>query len=289
MTDAPEADTLSKRTPKGPRRPRDPDAPAHYRLSSDTWEMILKEYREGATAPFLARKWRVSEHALRRRITRHKATKREWGDAQAIGQAVAREAELDEARRNSPEAVAARLFDGIEGIEVALSGDPAALATLATLASGRAMTGRLWSEARALAGLAESYARLGERAAGARGGGGSIATIDLGLLLEIIVDPDGAVTKRFERKDEGANDPDAALKAHYWDYQAARHRAVGNNTRELMMRAVYAEKRLKALGHEARVNVTDVEIEAWVRDWLSAPPSEANLARRTKIGEWPWR
>ena len=55
------------------------------------------------------------------------------------------------------------------------------------------------------------------------------------------------------------------------------------------MRAVYAEKRLKALGHEARVNVTDVEIEAWVRDWLSAPPSEANLARRTKIGEWPWR
>ena len=289
MTDAPEADTFPHRTPKGPRKSHDPDAPAHYRLSSDTWEMILKEYREGATAPFLARKWRVSEHALRRRITRHKATKREWGDAQAIGQAVAREAELDEARRNSPEAVAARLFDGIEGIEVALSGDLEALAKLAAVTSGRAMTGRLWSEARALAGLAESYARLGERAAGGRGGGGSIATIDLGLLLEIIVDPDGAVTKRFERKDEGANDPDAALKAHYWDYQAARHRAVGNNTRELMMRAVYAEKRLGELGHPARVNVTDVEIEAWVRDWLSAPPSEANLDRRTKLGEWPWR
>ena len=156
MTDAPEADTFPYRTPKGPRKARDPDAPAHYRLSSDTWEMILKEYREGATAPFLARKWRVSEHALRRRITRHKATKREWGDAQAIGQAVAREAELDEARRNSPEAVAARLFDGIEGIEVALSGDLEALARLATVTSGRAMTGRLWSEAKALAGLAES-------------------------------------------------------------------------------------------------------------------------------------
>ena len=199
-----------------------------------------------------------------------------------------REAPQD-ARRKRSEAAAAGLFDGVEGIEVALSGDLEALAKLATVTSGRAMTGRLWSEARALAGLAETYARLGERAAGARGGGGTIATIDLGLLLEIIVDPDGAVTQRFARKDEGANDPDAALKAHYWDYQAARHRAVGNNTRELMMRAVYAEKRLGELGHEARVNVTDVEIEAWVRDWLSAPPSEANLARRTKIGEWPWR
>ena len=31
---------------------------------------------------------------------------------------------------------------------------------IATLASGRAMTGRLWAEARALAGLAESYGRL---------------------------------------------------------------------------------------------------------------------------------
>ncbi len=194
-----------------------------------------------------------------------------------------------EARRNSPEAVAARLFDGIEGIEIALGGDLEALAKLATVTSGRAMTGRLWSEARALAGLAESYSRLGERAAGARGGGGSIATIDLGLLLEIIVDPDGAVTQRFARKGDGANDPDAALKAHYWTFQAARHRAVSNNIRELMLRAVYAEKRLGELGHPARVNVTDVEIEAWVRDWLSAPPSEANLDRRTKIGEWPWR
>ena len=42
--------------------------------------------------------------------------------------------------------------------------DPAALARAATLASGRAMKARRWSEAKALAGLAESYARLGERA-----------------------------------------------------------------------------------------------------------------------------
>lgn len=163
MTDAPIASTFPHRTPKGPRKPRDPDAPAHYRLSTETWEIILKEYREGATAPFLALKWRVSIHAVRKRITQHKSTKRDWGDAQAIGQAVAREAELEEARRNSPEAVAARLFDGIGPLDDDEAGDPAALMRVATRASGRAMTGRLWSEARALAGLAESYARLAER------------------------------------------------------------------------------------------------------------------------------
>ena len=134
------------------------DRPAHYRLSTATWELIVTEYREGATAPFLARKWRVSVHAIRRRVTRHGATKRDWGDAQAIRQALAREAELEEARRNAPEAVAARLFAGLT--LDADEGDPAALARMAILASGRAMRGRLWAEAKALAGLAESYARL---------------------------------------------------------------------------------------------------------------------------------
>ncbi|MBU1323828.1 MAG: hypothetical protein KJ676_01145 [Alphaproteobacteria bacterium] len=148
------------------------DRPAHYRLGGETWALILKDYREGATAPFLARKWRVSEHAIRKRVTQHNATKRAWGDAQAIGQALAREAELEEARRNSPEAAAARLFDGLETGEEE-TGDPAGLARQATLASGRAMRGRLWTEARALAALAESYARLAQgRGAGGGGSGG---------------------------------------------------------------------------------------------------------------------
>jgi hypothetical protein len=142
-------------TPNPVPAPPAADRPAHYRLSTETWELIVKEYREGATAPFLSRKWRVSEHAIRKRVTQHGATKRDWGDAQAIGQALAREAELEEARRKAPEAVAARLFAG-----VALDEDPATLAQVATLASGRAMKGRLWAEAKALAGLAEAYARL---------------------------------------------------------------------------------------------------------------------------------
>lgn len=175
------------------------DRPAHYRLGRETWELILKDYREGATAPFLARKWRVSEHAIRKRITQHNATKREWGDAQAIGQALAREAELEEARRNSPEAVAARLFDGLATGD-AEAGDPAGLARQATLASGRAMRGRLWTEARALAALAESYARLAQgRGAAAPGETYTLEDVARAALDEtyasklLAIDPDDPV------------------------------------------------------------------------------------------------
>lgn len=143
--------------------PPDETRRAHYRLSTETWALILAEYVGGATAPELVLKWRVSIHGLRRRITRHKATKRDHGDAQAIAQAASREAARLRARAESPEARAARLFDEPEPDEDE-AGDALALARLATLASGRAMKGRLWAEARALAGLAESYARLADRA-----------------------------------------------------------------------------------------------------------------------------
>jgi hypothetical protein len=152
--------------------PEPSDRPAHYRLSTETWEVILKEYREGATVPELALKWRVSQHALRRRITRHKATKRDWGDSQAITQAAMRADALANARAADPEARAARLFDGIEGVDED-DGDAASLARLAILASGRAMKGRLWIEAKALAGLAESYVRLGDRVTGHWANGGA--------------------------------------------------------------------------------------------------------------------
>ncbi|MDO1557972.1 hypothetical protein Q0812_00845 [Brevundimonas sp. 2R-24] len=136
--------------------------PAHYHLSRATWKMILDEYKAGATAPFLAAKWRVSVQAIRARITRHKATKRDWGDAQALAQAQARDEALRVKAERSPKARAARLFEGLVD-EAAGPGDeatPAALMRQAVIASGRAMHGRLWNEARVLSGLAEAYGRL---------------------------------------------------------------------------------------------------------------------------------
>ena len=204
------------------------DGPAHYRLSTETWALILKEYREGATAPFLASKWRVSVDALRQRAKRAKSTKRDWGDAQVIAQAEAREAELEEARRNSPEAVAARLFSGLpmpaedatleNGAE-----DPATLARMATLASGRAMRGRLWAEARALGALAETYQRLAVREEGA-GKAITPETAPLALIAGILALDGATLSERFRMDpDAGEAQPDHALKRAYWQNHRERH------------------------------------------------------------------
>lgn len=188
------------------------DRPAHYRLKAGTWEVILKEYVEGATAPELAAKWRVSEHALRKRITEHGATKRDQGDAQAITQAAMREEALAEARANDPEARASRLFDGVE-LEAAES-DPGVLGKAAVLASGRAMAGRLWAEAKALVGLAESYGRLAKTAGGAAV---TLETIDLPLLYEILFERQSDAHSRFALWDDGPGTEHYALRRKYWD------------------------------------------------------------------------
>lgn len=138
--------------------------PAHYRLSRETWAIILKEYREGATAKELVAKWRVSMHGLRKKITVRKSTKRDHGDAQAIAFAEAYEAAQAAAE---PEALAERLFEDDPDEDQTVA-SPAALALQATLASGRAMRGRLWTEAKALTGLAESYRRLSKAEAAAK-------------------------------------------------------------------------------------------------------------------------
>ena len=236
------------------------DGPAHYRLSTETWALILKEYREGATAPFLASKWRVSVDALRQRAKRAKSTKRDWGDAQVIAQAEAREAELEEARRNSPEAVAARLFSGLpmpaedatleNGAE-----DPATLARMATLASGRAMRGRLWAEARALGALAETYQRLAAREAEeAAGGGGTNGgsrgaaltpeTAPLGLIHAILTMDAETKSERFRMDpDAGEGQPDHAIKKAYWrDWKAQ-----GDWLRAMHFRREALERRVAAL------------------------------------------
>lgn len=236
------------------------DRPAHYRLSTETWMLILKEYREGATAPFLASKWRVSVHAVRRRITMHGATKREWGDGQAIAMATAREAELEEARRNSPEAVAARLFSGLpmpaeDGTLEDGAEDPATLARMAMLASGRAMRGRLWAEARALGALAETYQRLAAReaedsGAGALGSGGGRGaaltpeTAPLGLIHAILTMGAEARSERFRMDpDAGEAQPDYAIKRAYWrDWKEK-----GDWLRGVMFRRQALEARVEAL------------------------------------------
>ena len=257
MTDDPAAKTFPHRVPKGPRKPRDPDAPAHYRLSTETWLIILAEYREGATVPELALKWRVSEHALRKRITEHGATKRDWGDEQALAQAGERAAAIEAARNDGAGARAARLFDDMEG-EPDAAGDPAALARVAALASGRAMRGRLWVEAKALTALAESYQRMAgqEQAREA----GRLETLPLVSVFDVCLAGDERLEARFHISERpGAKEPDLALKQVWW--QVRRMRQKVEATREGTVRDQTAHiRRLEALMRGA--GLTPPELKA---------------------------
>lgn len=140
---------------------RAPIKPGNYTLGPETWTEIVEAYRDGATARELAVKWKVAPGSVYYHACKDGWSKKKNGDDRA--RAHARALEADETRRAeaAPDNAAARLFDGIELDEV--EGDPGALAKAAILASGRAMKGRLWAEAKALAGLAEAYARLSER------------------------------------------------------------------------------------------------------------------------------
>lgn len=144
------------------------EAPAtHYRLSGETWAIIAEEYRNGATAKDVGAKWKVAPSSVYRHACQDGWTKKSMGDARARAHARMVEAEEEASRALMP--VGSRALKGLFAPPKADhpdAGDPAALAKLATLASGRAMTGRLWAEARALAGLAESYGRLGQRVQG---------------------------------------------------------------------------------------------------------------------------
>lgn len=218
MTEAASApNTFPYRKPKGPRTPPPADKPAHYRLSTGTWMEILKEYVAGATAVELSSKWRVSLHAIRKRITQHKATKQAWGDTAVRAQAEARAAEIERARANTPEAKAARLFDDLKPEEERLA-DPELLGRLATLASGRAMGDLLLAEAKALAGLAEAYSRLAARR------DASMATLDdvpLDLLARIAEGPQDDWIGRMSlvgRED----DPENPTRNWFWRRKADR-------------------------------------------------------------------
>ncbi len=208
------------------------DRKAHYRLSNATWEIILEAYKQGATARELSEQWRVSEHAIRKRINVHRATKREWGDTEAIRQAEERleqqevrarakaEAEAEAAEAASPGARAAVLFSA--DVEPDEPTGPGELAYQATVASGRAMRSGLWNEAKALAGLAESYTRLQERK---RESELTPENAPLGLIVDLVFGSESRWFPRMSLIGARDNDPDTAIKQKFWQRHEARGKA----------------------------------------------------------------
>ncbi len=193
--------------------------PAHYRLSRATWEIILEAYRNGATVPELSERWRVSQHALRKRITVHGATKRDWGDARAREQAEAR-ARM-QAERAAAEAVRAEALFAPSEEEADETAE--VLAETAMRASARAMRGRMWDEARALAQLAEAYGRMAQRSERTRGRGEvTLDDIPLELIKALALNEDQCASSRLAIWDEA--DPHPA-KQEYWAVSADRRKA----------------------------------------------------------------
>ena len=207
------------------------DAPAtHYRLSPETWALAIVDYRNGASAKAVGAKWMVAPSSVYRQAKLMGAGKRDVGDARA--RAHARMVEEEEAATRALHPAGSRALKGLFAPEreaEAGGGDPAALAKAATLASGRAMKGRLWAEAKALAALAESYARLAARrdealtgAPGAAGGAGRFGLADVARAL---LDRDYATKLMWVEP----GDPPNPVKDHYW---RTRHARVEHETGE---------------------------------------------------------
>lgn len=205
--------------------------PAHYRLSRATWEIIVEEYRRGATVPELSLKWRVSQHALRRRITQHGATKRDWGDKIAREEAEAREASL--AARQAQERARVEALFAEAGPEDEASAD--ALSLLAMRASHRAMRQQMWEEAKALAQLAEAYSRIATRQdRSLKRAEITLEDIPLELVKAIALNEDECATGRLAIY--GEVDPPQAKK-DYWSVRSARE----SKAREMWVRMLHED------------------------------------------------
>ena len=147
--------------------------------------------------------------------------------------------------------------------------DPAALARAATLASGRAMKGRLWTEARALAALAESYARLGDRSSRARL---TVETMDLNLLFEAMNADQDVLRERFWVRD--GDDPDRAVKLAFWDQRNQLMSAARKTQTDLMRRVWNAERIAREAGGTVEVSEAGRAAEEETARWVDVTDEE---------------
>lgn len=134
-----------------------PDAPpTWFRLSEDSWAKIAAEYRNGATAGELARKWKVSPTSVYRHACKDGWTKKASSDAVARAHA---EAEAD-VRPLKPAPDAEQPANGAPVESTPLSTAPADLRDAALTRLAEAIKEGRDHEALRLTTLADRLARL---------------------------------------------------------------------------------------------------------------------------------
>jgi hypothetical protein len=233
---------------------REPVTPSHYYLSDESWDEILQAYRNGATARDLAVKWKVSIGSVYYRAGLAGFGKKTHGDERA--RAHARAVEEREPTRGPvdwqtyKDQTAALFCDAEPDPEG--PADPAVLARQAMTASGRAMREGMWPEAKALSGLAESYARLAERMGGTAY---DPERLPLQTLLAVLENRDGLIKRRCDFDPFGPYDAETEMKKQHLRRVVAGYREEG-----------YPE----------------IVVEAVVRDMLNAGPPKPS-----KWPDWP--
>lgn len=192
----------------------DATPPTYLRLGPEAWAEIRAEYQAGATAPQLARKWKITANT----IYDH-AKDGGWGKKRA-GDTVARAnrdavTEADAAQREEFGAYFDEVFDDPFFGDVA---DPHLLGQRALNASARAMQLGAFEDARRLVQMSEAYFRLAPNLHG--------------RLLMVVSD---AIMDSRYADQLFARDPDekCVVKERYWRLRAERREKEGQTALEL--------------------------------------------------------
>jgi hypothetical protein len=183
----------------------DATPPTYLRLGPEAWDEIRAAYQAGATAPQLARQWKITANT----IYDH-AKDGGWGKKRA-GDAVARAnrdtvTETDAAQREELSVFFDFVFDDPFFGELA---DPALLAQSALNASARAMQLGAFEDARRLVQMSEAYFRLVS----------NLHPRVLVIVADAVMDEDYA-DRLFARTPEDK----CPVKARYWRLRAERRK-----------------------------------------------------------------
>lgn len=215
------------------------------------WELVRRDYLAGDGARQVAARYGVGTEALRARASREGWSRYLQPQTEPKGGAASDKGAW---------------FDGLPDEGAETPDDPAVLARTATVASGRAMRARAWTEARTLAGLAEAYHKLAERADPARNGL-TAETAPLELVLDILSMDRIALEDRFWRKPDEVDPVKAAY--HEWRRQGSLRR-----------RAHEEVKTRRRSATEARVKALEAQLEG-----RGIPPVEEDeRAARVRLG-----
>lgn len=242
----------------------------YKRRSEQVWAEVRRDYLAGMPAEDAARLHDVTVSALRAR-----AVRQSWsrylhvqpapdGPEAPFADPDPALPPLDLAAGETPDSMDAEADS--EADEEAEAGDPADLARAATLASGQAMRAGHWTQAHALASLAERYRKLAGRE-DARRKPLTPDTAPLQLVVDILMDED-LPNRRLARHPDHAPDPVLV------PYHRRRQRLTRLNSEfnfAQISRRVACDRRIAAL--EAQLAAAGL-----------TPVEEKERARRIRLG-----